>query len=72
VGINSVKFHIGERDAAGRSAIPGLQPGGAEIILAGALIVGTLMDKPRQDRVLVSDRGPRHGMLIDRFSPETG
>jgi exopolyphosphatase/guanosine-5'-triphosphate,3'-diphosphate pyrophosphatase len=67
VGINSVKFHIGERDAAGRSAIPGLQPGGAEIILAG-----TLMDKPRQDRVLVSDRGPRHGMLIDRFSPETG
>jgi exopolyphosphatase/guanosine-5'-triphosphate,3'-diphosphate pyrophosphatase len=65
VGTNSVKFHIGERDAAGRRAIPGLQPGRAEVILAGAL-----MDKPRQDRVLVSDL--RHGTLIDRFSPKTG
>lgn len=55
-------------DGAGRGAIPGLQPGRADIILAGALIVLTLLDKLGQDRLTVSDRGLRHGVLIDRFS----
>jgi exopolyphosphatase/guanosine-5'-triphosphate,3'-diphosphate pyrophosphatase len=54
-------------DTAGRRAIPGLQPGRAEVILAGALVVLTLMDKLGQDRVSVSDRGLRHGVLIERF-----
>jgi exopolyphosphatase/guanosine-5'-triphosphate,3'-diphosphate pyrophosphatase len=55
-------------DGAGRAAIPGLQPGRADIILAGALIVLTLLDKLRQGQLMVSDRGLRHGVLIDRFS----
>jgi exopolyphosphatase/guanosine-5'-triphosphate,3'-diphosphate pyrophosphatase len=55
-------------DAAGRRAIPGLQPGRAEVILAGALVVLTLMDKLGQDRLSVSDRGLRHGVLLERFS----
>lgn len=55
------------RDAAGRQAIPGLQPGRAEVILAGALVVLTLMDKLAQDRLSVSDRGLRHGVLLERF-----
>jgi exopolyphosphatase/guanosine-5'-triphosphate,3'-diphosphate pyrophosphatase len=54
-------------DAAGRRAIPGLQPGRAEVILAGALVVLTLMDKLSQERLSVSDRGLRHGVLIERF-----
>lgn len=54
-------------DAEGRRAIPGLQPGRAEVILAGALVVLTLMDKLRQDRLSASDRGLRHGVLIERF-----
>lgn len=54
-------------DAVGRRAIPGLQPGRAEVILAGALVVLTLMDKLGQGRVSVSDRGLRHGVLIERF-----
>lgn len=54
-------------DAEGRRAIPGLQPGRAEVILAGALVVLTLMDKLSQDRLSVSDRGLRHGVLLERF-----
>lgn len=54
-------------DAAGRRSIPGLQPGRAEVILAGALVVLTLMDKLGQEHLSVSDRGLRHGVLLERF-----
>jgi exopolyphosphatase/guanosine-5'-triphosphate,3'-diphosphate pyrophosphatase len=51
-----------------RRAIPGLQPKRADVILAGACIVKTVMGKLRKDALSVSDRGLRHGLLIDRFS----
>ena len=57
------------RDADGRRSIVGLQPKRADVILAGACIVRTVMDKLGQDRMTVSDRGLRHGLLIDRFGP---
>jgi hypothetical protein len=37
------------------------------IILAGACIVRTVMDKLGQQALTVSDRGLRHGLLLDRF-----
>jgi exopolyphosphatase / guanosine-5'-triphosphate,3'-diphosphate pyrophosphatase len=55
------------RDADGRREIVGLQPARAEVILAGACIVRTIMDKLATDAVTVSDRGLRHGVLIERF-----
>jgi exopolyphosphatase / guanosine-5'-triphosphate,3'-diphosphate pyrophosphatase len=55
------------RDAAGRRGIVGLQPARAEVILAGACIVRTIIDKLACDAVTVSDRGLRHGVLIERF-----
>jgi exopolyphosphatase/guanosine-5'-triphosphate,3'-diphosphate pyrophosphatase len=58
-------------DAAGRLQIPGLQPARAEVILAGACIVRTIMDKLGCDAVTVSDRGLRHGVLHERFGPGT-
>ena len=45
----------------------GLQPKRADVILAGACIVWTVMDKLGQETFTVSDRGLRHGLLIDRF-----
>ena len=54
-------------DAAGRRSIIGLQTARAEVILAGACIVRTIMDKLGRDSVTVSDHGLRHGLLIDRF-----
>ena len=45
----------------------GLQPKRAEVILAVACIVRTVMEKLGKDSLSVSDRGLRHGLLIDRF-----
>lgn len=56
------------RPATERRAIIGLQPGRAEVILAGACIVKTVLEKFHMDALTVSDRSLRHGLLIDRFS----
>jgi len=45
----------------------GLQPKRAEVILAGACIVRTVMEKLGKERLTVSDRGLRHGVLAERF-----
>jgi exopolyphosphatase / guanosine-5'-triphosphate,3'-diphosphate pyrophosphatase len=50
-----------------RRQIVGLQPNRAEVILAGTCIVCTVMDKLEKKSLTVSDRGLRHGVLIDRF-----
>ena len=55
------------RDAEGRRSIPGLQPNRAGVILAGACIVRTIMDKLGKDSLTVSDRGLRHGIVAERF-----
>jgi exopolyphosphatase/guanosine-5'-triphosphate,3'-diphosphate pyrophosphatase len=51
-----------------RRAIVGLQPKRADVILAGAFIVKVVMDKLGKTSLSVSDRGLRHGLLIDRFA----
>ena len=50
-----------------RRSIVGLQPKRAEVILAGACIVATVLEKLGQNRLVVSDRGLRHGLLRERF-----
>ncbi len=55
------------RSAEARRLIPGLQPQRAEVILAGACIVRGIMDRTRAEIATVSDRGLRHGVLLDRF-----
>ena len=55
------------RDADARRGIIGLQPKRADVILAGACVVRTVMDKLGQDSLTVSDRGLRHGVLLERF-----
>jgi exopolyphosphatase/guanosine-5'-triphosphate,3'-diphosphate pyrophosphatase len=56
------------QDADARRRIVGLQPKRAEVILAGACIVRTVMDKLGQQQLTVSDRGLRHGVLGERFA----
>ena len=55
------------RSAEQRAEIPGLQPARAEVILAGACIVRTVLTLLRHGTVTVSDRGLRHGLLVERF-----
>jgi exopolyphosphatase/guanosine-5'-triphosphate,3'-diphosphate pyrophosphatase len=55
------------RDADARRDIVGLQAGRAEVILAGACIVRTVMEELGAERLTVCDRGLRHGLLFERF-----
>ena len=55
------------RSAEERRSIVGLQPKRADVILAGAAIVRTVMDKLGRSELTVSDRGLRHGLLAERF-----
>ena len=55
------------RAADERRSIVGLQPERAPVILAGALIVRTVLEKLGVDSLTVSDRGLRHGLLVERF-----
>ena len=55
------------RSADERRQLAGLQPARAEVILAGACIVRTILTLTGQDSVTVSDRGLRHGVVAERF-----
>ena len=54
-------------DTQSRSTIVGLQANRAEVILAGACIVRTILGKLGQQSLTVSDRGLRHGLIVERF-----
>jgi exopolyphosphatase/guanosine-5'-triphosphate,3'-diphosphate pyrophosphatase len=49
-----------------RAAIVGLQPKRADVILAGACIV-----RATTNELTVSDRGLRHGLVVERFGEPT-
>ena len=55
------------RTADERRRVVGLQPGREAVILAGACIVRTTMEKLDCTSLVVSDRGLRHGVLLERF-----
>lgn len=50
-----------------RRGFVGLQPNRAPVILAGALIVSTVMRKLGKSSLVVSDRGLRHSLIAERF-----
>jgi exopolyphosphatase/guanosine-5'-triphosphate,3'-diphosphate pyrophosphatase len=56
------------KNAEARRSIVGLQPNRAEVILAGACILRTVMEKLGKQETTVSDRGLRHGVLAERFA----
>ena len=54
-------------DVEARRQVVGLQPKRADVILAGSCVVRTVMDRLGRDALTVSDRGLRHGVLLERF-----
>src|SRR6185295_7015061 len=50
-----------------RRRMPGLQPGRADVICAGALVLEAAMDRLHIRTCTVSDRGVRWGLLARRF-----
>jgi exopolyphosphatase/guanosine-5'-triphosphate,3'-diphosphate pyrophosphatase len=55
------------RTADQRRQIVGLQPKRAEVILAGACVVRTVLAMLGCEELTVSDRGLRHGLILERF-----
>ncbi len=55
------------RSAEERRTIVGLQLKRAEVILAGACIVRTVLTQLGRESLTVSERGLRHGLLMERF-----
>lgn len=55
---------------AARRTLPGLQPKRADVIIAGGLVLGGVLDALGLGEVTVSDRGLRWGLLADRFGAE--
>ncbi|HOX43717.1 MAG TPA: Ppx/GppA phosphatase family protein [Myxococcota bacterium] len=52
---------------AERARVPGLEPKRAEVLPAGAAILLCLLDKLGAGSLVVSDRGLRHGLWLERF-----
>jgi exopolyphosphatase/guanosine-5'-triphosphate,3'-diphosphate pyrophosphatase len=50
-----------------RAALPGMEPKRADVILAGAVVVAEAMRATGFERLIVSDRGVRWGLLYDRL-----
>ena len=53
---------------AEREAMAGLDPRRADVILAGALILRSIVARAAADAVLVSDRGIRWGLLYEQLA----
>lgn len=53
-----------------RRKVPGLDPERADIILGGAAVLMTILEDAKADRITISDRGMRHGILLDRLMRE--
>ncbi|HYW68712.1 MAG TPA: Ppx/GppA family phosphatase [bacterium] len=56
------------RTIDGRRETVGLMPKRADVILAGAAIVMTVMRKLGANELTISDRGLRHGLFYDRYA----
>jgi exopolyphosphatase/guanosine-5'-triphosphate,3'-diphosphate pyrophosphatase len=56
------------RPIAERQKMPGLAPARADVILAGALILETFFEIYHFSEIVVSDRGLRYGVLIDKLA----
>ncbi len=56
------------RTAAARRAVPGLDPGRADIVVAGALILQALAHEYRVKRFMFSEGALREGVLVDTIS----
>jgi exopolyphosphatase/guanosine-5'-triphosphate,3'-diphosphate pyrophosphatase len=73
--IERVVSHLASLNLAGRTAMPALDPGRADVIVAGGVIALALLEHWGVRSLRASDRGVRWGLaheLLDRQSIATG
>jgi exopolyphosphatase/guanosine-5'-triphosphate,3'-diphosphate pyrophosphatase len=61
--IEALVARLAALDVAARAALPGMEPKRADVILAGAIVVAEAMRATGFERLTVSDRGVRWGLL---------
>jgi exopolyphosphatase/guanosine-5'-triphosphate,3'-diphosphate pyrophosphatase len=67
VEVQRVVRELAEMDIEARRRVPGMEPARADVIVAGGIIVQTLLALWRSDLVVVSDRGVRWGLAEQLF-----
>jgi exopolyphosphatase / guanosine-5'-triphosphate,3'-diphosphate pyrophosphatase len=65
--VRALEATLLSRKKADRVGLPGLEKNREEVIVAGAIILRTVMETLGMSHVLVSDLGLREGVLIDLF-----
>lgn len=65
--INQLMEKFRSKTIEERKQLPGLQPKRADVILAGAGIVKTIMELFQINSFTISDRGLRHGLMFDLY-----
>ena len=65
--VDGLFARLGGLTLAERQALPGMEPKRADVIVAGCAIVAAAMRGLGFERLTVSDRGVRWGLLYDRF-----
>ena len=63
--IQELEHTLLSRKKSDRAGLPGLENGREEVIVAGAIIIRTIMETLGNSSVLVSDLGLREGVLLD-------
>ncbi len=63
--IQTLEQTLLRRNRVDRVGLPGLEKGREEVIVAGAIIIRTVMETLGKSSVLVSDLGLREGVLLD-------
>ncbi|WP_447969044.1 Ppx/GppA phosphatase family protein [Nitrospira sp. M1] len=69
--IRELEHDVRSRTRAERAQLPGLEAGREGVIVAGTIILRTIMETMGFTRCLVSDYGLREGMLIDLMNKRT-
>lgn len=67
IDIEALVATLRARTLAERKQLPGLEPGRADVILPGAMILLETMQMLRYDRVTISDRGVRWGLVYEQL-----
>ncbi|MDP9328019.1 MAG: hypothetical protein M3P10_07415, partial [Actinomycetota bacterium] len=68
--VHELTAELATRKMSRRARITGLNPDRADTIVGGALIVEGIVDHVRAAEVVVSSRGLREGLALDRFGGE--
>ncbi|GEJ55623.1 Ppx/GppA phosphatase family protein [Anaeromyxobacter diazotrophicus] len=65
--VDALQLRLAGLTTAARARLPGMEPKRADVIVAGSAVVAEAMRALGFDRLTVSDRGVRWGLLYDRF-----